>query len=143
MSLRTFVSFEATAPKDGQPPGRELAEALAGALRAEGQDVRGPDEYEGWAWTMGRKFEGGGIFSLVGLTDDPPREWQVHSYAQRTRPRLFGGPKVERLDDEMRGWCRSIDDALRSIDDVRSIRWYEQSRFEVDHGETWFDSPTD
>jgi hypothetical protein len=143
MALRTFVSFEASAPKDEQPPGRQLADSLARGLTEAGLDVYGPDEHEGWAWALGRRLEGGDVFSLVGLTDDPPMEWQVHSYARRTRPKLLGGIRTEQLDQDMRAWCEAIHAVLMKVPGIRSVRWYERETFERDHGETWFDTPAD
>ena len=142
MALRTLVSFESSAPKDGEPPGRELAISLVRALTAAGLEVHGPDEHEGWAWALGRTFAGGGIFSLVGLTDDAPMEWQVHSYARRNRPKLLGGIKSERLEQELRTWCEALHAVLRNEPSVRSIRWYDQETFDRDHGGTWFETPT-
>jgi hypothetical protein len=143
MGLRTFVSFEASAPKDGDPAGGELAGAVAAALRERGLEVSGPQEHESWAWAFGSSFDGGDIFSLLALTDDPPLEWQVHSYARRGRPRLLGGAKTDVLEARITEWVKSVDAALRALDGVRSIRWYDQSTFDADHGETWFEAPTD
>jgi hypothetical protein len=143
MGPRTFVSFEAAASKEGEPPGRELAQAVAAALSRHGVDVHGPDEHEGWAWALETSFDGGDIFCLLGLTDDPPMEWQLHSYAQRSRSRLLGGAKVEQLDAQMTNWLLALAAALREIDGVRSIRWYDEAIFNGDHGATWFESPLD
>jgi hypothetical protein len=116
---------------------------LARGLTEAGFDVHGPDEYEGWAWALGRTFEGGATFSLVGLTDDPPMEWQVHSYARRNRPKLLGGIKAEQLEQEMRAWCVALHAVLTTEPSIRSVRWYDRQVFDRDHGETWFDAPTD
>jgi hypothetical protein len=143
MAVRTFVSFEASAPKDGQPPGRELADLLLRGLTEAGFDVHGPDEHEGWAWALGRTFAGGGISSLVALTDDPPMEWQVHNYARRNRPKLLGGLKAEQLEQETRGWCEALHAVLTNEPSIHSVRWYDRETFDRDHGESWFDAPTD
>jgi len=143
VSLLTFVSFEAGAPKDSEPPGLELAEQVAASLRARGFELQGPDEHEGWAWSFGTAIEGGGIFSVLGLTDDPPIEWQVHSYGQRGRPRLFGGAKVEQLEARMREWLAALDAGLQEADGISNIRWYDQATFDADHGATWYASPLD
>ena len=141
MPVRTFVSFEAPGSKEGEPPfGRDLADSLAAGLREQGLDVVGPEDHEGWAWSLSRSFEGGGIFALVGLTDDPPMEWQVHSYGRRDW-KVFGRMKEEELERELRAWCEALDAFLKGDEQVRSIRWYDQKTFEQDHGETWSDSP--
>jgi hypothetical protein len=113
--------------------------AIASAYGA--ADLR--ELHEGWAWALGRTFEGGGIFSLVGLTDDPPMAWQVHSYARRNRPKLLGGIKSERLEQEIRVWCEALHSVLTDDPSVRSIRWYDHETFDRNHGETWFDTPAD
>ena len=77
------------------------------------------------------------------MTDDQQIEWQVHSYAQRRRPRLLGGAKVEHMEAQMTDWLWALDATLREMEGVQSIRWYEQARFDVDHGATWFESPLD
>jgi hypothetical protein len=111
MVLRTLVSFEASAPKDGQPPGREVAERLARGLGEAGFNLQGPTEHEGWAWTPDR--------------------------------RPLGGIKTEKLDQQMRAWCEALHAALTNAPTIRSIRWYDRETFDRDHGETWFELPTD
>src|SRR4051794_41636320 len=93
MALRTFVSFEAPFPKAGDPPGSELAATVVAGLRRDGVPGDGPGAYEGWGGTFGSSFEGGGgVFSLLALSDDPPLEWQGARYPpRRARPALPRG----------------------------------------------------
>jgi hypothetical protein len=43
----------------------------------------------------------------------------------------------------MTNWLLALAVALREIDGVRSIRWYDEAIFNGDHGATWFESPLD
>lgn len=62
---------------------------------------------------VSRSFDGGSIFALVGLTDDPP----------------------------LRAWCEAVDASLKSDERIRSIRWYDERTFEQGLGETWSADP--
>ena len=141
MSVRTFVSFEADFPTAEHPPGRELADFVAAALKAAGMTIDGPVEREGWAWDVLSSGAGLTIESIVGYSDDPPREWQVHTYAHLPlRKRWSRSAKAQR-DALLRRWCEAIDSAIKDDPRFRSVRWYEQETFDKDYGETWHPAP--
>ena len=112
VALRTLVSFEGNFPKTTTVPGREIAELLTERLRAAGFEVADPEKLTGYAWLVGGRFPAGQVASLVGLTDDPPIEWQVHTYPPRIRPRWLGGPRRDELQATVRTWCQAIHDVL-------------------------------
>src|SRR4051794_41898624 len=123
MALRTFVSFEAPFPKAGDPPGSELAATVVAGLRSDGVQVDGPGAYEGWAWTFGSSFEGGGgVFSLLALSDDPPLEWQGHSHVLGRRRRPLPGRSARRLDPRVGGWLGPLGRAGRAGGGGRAVR---------------------
>ena len=141
VALRTLVSFEGNFPKTSTVPGREIADLLTERLRAAGFDVADPEKLTGYVWLVGGRFPVGQVASVVGLTDDPPIEWQVHTYPPRIRPRWLGGPRRDELEATVRTWCQAIHDVLTSDDRIRTVRWYEQEAFDRDHGATWAGTP--
>ncbi len=105
--------------------------------------MHGPDEHEGWAWAFGTSFVGAGILGLLGLTDRPADGVAGAQLRAAESARLLGGPKMEQLEAQMREWLRALDAALREVEGIPSVRWYDQGTFDVDHGATWFDTPMD
>jgi hypothetical protein len=139
--LRTLVSFEADFPTDGQPSGRELAEFVADAIRKQGITVSGPNNREDWAWNIRYHTEGLSVETIVGFSDDGPRQWQVHNYA----PVPFF-QRLMRRDDParqalLRSYCESIDKAIKRDPRFKNIRWYDAETFDTDHGATWSEAP--
>ena len=55
------------------------------------------------------------------------------------------GPDAHGLTDEqeVRAWCEALHAALTKGPGIRSVRWYDRETFDRDHGETWFDAPSD
>ena len=141
MALRTFVSFEADFPTGGEPPGGELAEFVSAALNDAGLRNDGPDEREGWAWDINHHAPGLTLESIVGLTDDPPRQWQIHSYAHLPYWKRWSGDARTERDETLRRWVETIDRAIRADPRFCSIRWYESGTFDADHGESWDPAP--
>ena len=140
MTLRTLVSFEADFPTEGSPPGSELAEFIAGALRSAGQDVTEPGNREGWAWEIQRSAGKAVINSIIGFSDDGPRQWQIHTYLHKPfLQRVFGNNNSN--DGELSTYCHTIHRAIKDDPRFRNIRWYEQVAFDKDYGETWSDTP--
>lgn len=143
---RSFVSFEADQtrfPTTGRPPGAELAEWVSQALDDAALPHHGPHDREGWAWELYRVEGKVTIESIVGLSADGPRQWQIHTYAMiPVRRRLFSrrASRAER-DQALRPWCTAIDLALKRDPVFTSIRWYEPETFDRDHGETWAEAP--
>jgi hypothetical protein len=139
--MRTFVSFEADFPTGGTPAGRELAEFIAQALRSSGQAVGGPTNREDWAWDIHSESCKPPINSIVGYSDDGPRQWQIHTYIRRPFfHRLFRGKNASH-DEQLFAYCSTIHKVIMTDDRFRSIRWYEQTVFDKDHGDTWGDAP--
>lgn len=143
---RSFVSFEADRgrfPTTGRPPGAELARWVSDALDAASLPHEGPHEREGWAWELYRVEGKVTVVSIVGLSDDGPRQWQVHTYATiPVRRRLLSrrAGRSER-EDALRPWCSALDRALKGDPAFGNVRWYDPEAFDRDHGETWADSP--
>lgn len=143
---RSFVSFEADGsrfPTAGEPPGAEFARWVSDTLAAASLPHEGPHEREGWAWELSRAEGKVTIVAIVGLSDDGPRQWQVHSYATvPVRRRLFSRRAGESEREEaLRPWCSALHRALTSDPGFRNVRWYDPKVFERDHGETWADAP--
>jgi hypothetical protein len=115
---RTHASFDAddeTFPTDGEPAGHELAEYVHAALHGAGFDPGEPEEREGWAWDVAERDR----YSVVGLTDDPPAKWQIHTYGK-----------------DVAGWCEAVHAGLVAHAGVRDVRW-----FEPDEDDDWADTP--
>ncbi len=148
MAVRTFVSFEAddaAFPPDVEdaPPGRELAKFVSDALRRAGPDHEGPEELEGWAWDMHAQESDVSVACVVGLTDDPPMQWQIHTYGRIPRLRRWlTSHAVNQQEEVLARWCEAIDAALKADGRFRSIRWYAPVEFERDHRKTWAETPT-
>ncbi len=141
MTLRTFVSFEADFPTDGSPAGRELAEFVAHVLRSDGQAISGPTNREDWAWDIRCKVDKTVLNSIVGFSDDGPRQWQIHTHRHRpVLQRFFGGGNASQ-EKLLGSYCSKIHNAIKHDSRFRNIRWYEQVMFEKDHGDTWADAP--
>jgi len=143
---RSFVSFEADRsrfPTTGQPPGTELADWISKALDDAALPHHGPHEREGWAWDLYRVEGRVTIESIVALSDDGPRQWQIHTYATTpVRGRLFARRASRSESDRaLRLWCAAIDLALKRDPAFASIRWYDPEMFDRDHGETWAEAP--
>lgn len=139
--MRTLVSFEADFPTGGEPPGRELAEYVSAALNDGGLGNHGPREREGWAWDIIRHAPGLTVESIVGFTDDPPRQWQIHSYAHLPVWKRWSDDARTKRDETLRKWVEIIHRAIRADPRFRSIRWYESGTFDTDHGATWDSAP--
>lgn len=141
MSLRTFASFRANFPIDGDVPGKELADFVAAALAKSGIVHNGVNERDGWAWEIKSIAGETAIECIVGYSDDGPRQWQIHTYGHLgLLNRLFGLGMGER-DASLKAFCEAIDGAIKSDDRFRDIRWYEEGQFGKDYGATWADSP--
>lgn len=143
---RSFVSFEADRtrfPTAGEPPGAEIATWLSEALHAALLRHEGPEEREGWGWELYCHRDKVTIVSIVGLSEDGARQWQVHTYAEiPVRRRLFTRRATAReREDALRPWCIAIDQALKRDGAFRTIRWYDPEVFDRDHGETWSGEP--
>jgi hypothetical protein len=140
--VRTLVSFEADFPTSGEPPGRELAAFVAEALRAAGLTSEAPSEREGWAWDIISRADGVTIESIVGFSDDPPRQWQVHTHAHLPFWKRLSREANARREETLGQWTAAIHQAVTADPRFRSIRWYEQRQFDQDHGETYFATPS-
>ena len=147
MTVRTFVSFEVDElafPAGGEriPPGRELAEFVSHALRRAGVNHDGPVERESWAWEL-RAIDGDvRVECIVGLTDDPPMQWHIHTYGYvPALRRWFSRDASTHRERVLTRWCEAIHDSLMRDGRIRNIRWYDQTSFERDHGETWAERP--
>jgi hypothetical protein len=141
MSLRTFVSFKAAFPTDGQPAGKELADFIAAALADAGIVYTGPVNREDWAWEIHSQVGEIDLEMIVGYVDDDPRDWLITQTAHLPiLARLFGG-SLEKRTAALRPLCNAIDSAIKSDSRFSEIRWYLQRDFEKDHGDTWADSP--
>jgi hypothetical protein len=86
MSLRSFVSFEADFPTDGQPPGKELADFIASAIRDKSVGCTGPEEREGWAWQIFWQAGSIQLGSIIGFADDAPAAVAHHHLRSRPLP---------------------------------------------------------
>jgi hypothetical protein len=139
--LRTFVSFEADFPTDGHPAGRELADFLADAIRKQGFAVLAPRNREDWAWDITYRTKNVSVETIVGFSDDGPRQWQIHNYA----PLPFFQRLIRRDDHYrqtlLRSYCEAIDNAIKRDGRFRTIRWYDAGAFDKDHGKTWGEAP--
>jgi hypothetical protein len=140
MALGTFVSVEADFPTWGMPPGRELAGFISSVLTRAAIPHSAPEELKGWAWTIRSQSGHTRIESIIGFSDDGPRQWQIHTYGylgilDRLLRRGAADPEA------LRGFCEAIDRAIKSDGRFRTIRWYEQETYETDFGDTWDDAP--
>ena len=147
MSVRTFVSFEADdaafPPDPDEPPaGRELAHWVSETLARAGLEHDGPEEREGWAWELRTPRAKVRVFTIVGLTDDPPVQWQIHTYGEVSLLSRLSSAAAEERQQALRAWCGAIDAALKGDERFREIRWYDQETFRRDHGQSWDASPT-
>ena len=140
MGVRSFVSFEADFPTEGTPPGRELASFLATALRGADLPFEDPRNREGWAWNLRANVGKVRIESIVGLTDDGPVQWQVHSSSPTG---AFGWLPNQRKarDESLSVVSAALHKVLVSDPRFRSIRWYDPEVFASDHGATWTETP--
>lgn len=136
------MSFEADFPTSGEPPGRELAEFVSDALKAAGVTSEAPSEREGWAWDIISGANGLTIECIVGFSDDPPRQWQIHTYAHLSAWKRFSRAAETRRGELLKQWTEAIDEAIKTDPRFRSIRWYDERQFAEDHGETHFATPS-
>ena len=137
MGVRSFVSFEADFPRDGEPPGEELARFVSDALRAAGVTHDAPHEREGWAWDI----HSDRVDCIIGLVDDGPREWLITNHGELPLLRRVSRTAREEQEEALRRWCEAIDAALKADGRFRTIRWYDAAAFDRDHGDTWGDEP--
>jgi hypothetical protein len=142
MSLRSFVSFEADFSTDGQPPGKELADFIASALREKSLGCTGPAEREGWAWEVFWRAGNIQVESIIGFADDAPRQWLITTYSHVSflRKIFIAGIEQER-EKTLRQFCEAIDNALQDDGRFATIRWYTQQEFDGDYGDTWGEAP--
>lgn len=141
MPLRTFVSFKADFPTDGQPAGKKLADFILTALRVAGIEHTGPEDREGWAWDIYCKAGKIQIECIIGFMDDDPREWLITTYGHGPLLlRLFGGGGKAR-ETALRPFCEAIDSAIKQDDRFSSIRWYLQKDWDALHSDTWGEIP--
>jgi hypothetical protein len=140
MAPRTLVSFEAKFPTEGSPPGRELAECIVEALRSAGHDVTEPGNREDWAWEIQRSAGNAIINSIIGFSDDGPRQWQIHTYLHKPfLQRVFGSKGADQED--LRTYCQAIHAAIKDDPRFHNIRWYDQDVFDKDYGASWSSNP--
>ena len=143
MPVRTFVSFKAQFPKTSDPPGKELAEFVSAALTSASISHEAPTEREEWGWTIYAQRRHVKLEIIVGLSDDGPREWQIHTYQHL--PFLGRILNRSRLRTESENaltlFCETLDKALKADSRFNTIRWYYHEVFEKDFGETWGDAP--
>lgn len=147
---RTLVSFEAPAslfPADpaesGDPAGKEIADLIAAALHREGIEYQGPDERGGWAWDLRATSEHASIECIIGLVDDAPIQWLIAtSVRPQRRFKKRAREETEAAAASLRdAWIKSIDDVCGGPQGWTSVRWYHQTDFDRDHGETWSPTP--
>jgi hypothetical protein len=101
----------------------------------------GPGEREGWAWDLSGTEGRVHVDSIVGLTDDGPIQWQIHTYGHLSFLHRFSYAAAAEREQVLTRWCEAIDVALKGDGRFRTIRWYDPETFAVDHGDTWADSP--
>jgi hypothetical protein len=141
-----IVSFEADHdlyPPSGHPPGLEVATIIADGLARAGLSQQRPSEREGWAWDIIDLAGPASVEVIIGMPDDPPRQWQasINSRAP-TRRRLLGGTSAERdRATVLQRWCSAIHEVLDTADGISAIRWYSGPQFDADHGATWLARP--
>ena len=141
-SLRSFVSFEADFPTNGQPPGKELADFIASALRDKSVGCTGPEEREGWAWQVFWQAGSIQLESIIGFADDAPRQWLITTYAHVPFLRKIFVVGIQReREKNLRQFCEVIDGVLKDDGRFATIRWYTQHDFDGDYGDTWGEAP--
>jgi hypothetical protein len=141
MAARSFVSFEADFPTDGQPAGRELATFLAAALSGAGLPFSEPVEREGWAWDLLARMDSSNIEAIVAFTDDGPLQWQVHIYARVGLARRLFRRNRDFNIEALGQVARALHTVISSDPRFRSIRWYDPDVFDKDYGATWTPEP--
>jgi hypothetical protein len=145
------VSFEAPEqafPVDrdesDDPPGRQIADLVSTALHRNGIEHEGPEERGGWAWDLHASSEHASVECIVGLVDDAPIQWLiVTTVRSKGRLRRRARDETEVAAGALRDtWIRAVNEVC-SGPGVTSVRWYYQSDYDSDYGETWSSTPFD
>lgn len=129
---RTYVSFEADFPDDGEwddqgnvicPPGLAIAKSLQAAFKSESIDVGDPENHEDFGWEFDCSVGRAGLWVLLQFAT--PWLVIVHRRPWILNP-VRRGARIEALQRV----CRTIDKTLKSDPRFRQVEWFTREEYE-------------
>ena len=146
MEKRSIVSLKGpySAVASGKSPAAsDLAADFASWMRDSGLSVHGPDENEGYSWSVVTLAGNANVQSLIGYVGDDPQQFLITNHASvGLLQGLFNrSAKQAEADALLAVVCAIVHKKLSDAVEVSDVRWYLQHEFDSDHGETWAPQP--
>ena len=146
MKKRSIVSLKgpySAVASGGAPAASDLAADVASWLRDSGLSVEGPDENEGYSWSVVTSAGSANVQSLIGYVGDDPQQFLItnHTSVGFLKGLFNRSVKQAEADALLAVVCAIVHKMLSGSIGVSDVRWYVQEEFDSNHGETWAPQP--
>ena len=146
MKKRSIVSLKgpySTEASGESPAASDLAASFAAWLRGAGLSVEGPNENEGYSWSVLTSAGNAKVQSLIGFVGDDPQQFLITNHTSLGFLQgLFNRSATQAEADALLAVvCAIVHKHLSGATGVSDVRWYIQEEFDSNHGETWAPQP--